>query len=992
MTEVSPNHLNCGHFGLPAYDQENNSWAFPRIASGSGFRQLGHWTTIIPAAVHFPSANVPRTLSIAQHATNSAFRDRPELIPARQHVPELEAVSAAATATLAIYDPAVGQLMSIGTITASKKSARRIRQVVALPTGEAGNILRLQLLVNERHGWPAEQHNQPLCYIEGPSLKGDFGFWNQDATAIQQVCFAQSEEPGSLLAVRLPQRIVLFHSVLLSRPTAAATSPLYNLPPSALDIRPFHSVWTEDTGGALHADVSFNPHYQLQFAIVAQDSSWSIWDIDGGRRAYTVKLAVSGNMSIKEEMDSNDDHKTATSWKEDGWARILWVGDANTILICNRRRLELMHLKDSARSLKLPQVIDGSSSKNPSEHWILDVRRHPTNEKLFFVLTSARLYLFSVTCVSDMPRDKSRDVDAAAILMSWTHFRGAEDITLQLFVESTSEDEIAVFVSSRLNTLITVYHLTDHPSTTVPYRSFGPTTVRLDTYKNSPGPKTILNFNIARLNYKDSNGGPRGSGHIYEDHGARFYQLSAIFNDLSVAQTILCSLGPDAWEKSLEDVEATSWSRVKRQPAWTALSQNTASSGEDDFVEPDGLIDAPAPLLKPMYPSPQFRSRKPIRSIVNFRGLYAILASNQPIERDSVETSTETMDIAALVDELRWRLDRKENVAPFASGTMQEYAGVVTVDDIDEVSAKLEELSLTEHASSLELRRIASDHVLGFVDDKVQESLPLSSVYDLVLQNWVASLPGSIPARIRQNKERMARRIATGLVLASTRVRESKDVDFTATHPGPSQDSAVALSLSLPLYSSQPDLQLPSSQPNESNGFDVPPAPNTVSSDLLTRLSKHLAVNSSKPLEIRPSISQVLTHWQLGTDPSKYDWEATERAFAEELELEQEGTQKRREKARRKKERQAKRQKKENQRFTGRVESGLVESQPQMLRQPQVQRSSPGPYFPGSSQAPTQSSSQMFGGMLGVQSQVEPGRHGGRLAKKKKGKSRMSGF
>ncbi|KAL1591429.1 hypothetical protein SLS60_012042 [Paraconiothyrium brasiliense] len=983
MTDDLPNDLNTGHFGIPAYDLANSRWAFLRTFIGASFRQIDQWRTIIPAAIHFPYPRIPRSLRNARQATKSITRDFPELVPATEHISELEVVSAAATAAVSAHDAAIGQLMSFGTITPPAARTHLARPVVALAAGEGGNILRLQLLSKEKRGWGTGATSDSLCYLDCLSWKGDCGFWNQDAAAIQQVCFAQSEKPGSFLAVRLPQRVALFRPVYHDRPTAAANSRLYALPPSVIEIRPFHSVWTGDTGNIPHADVAFNPHYHRQLAIIDQNSSWSVWDIDGSRRSYIVRRAASGTMPI--EGNRNEEMAEALGdWKEDGWARIIWVGDANTLLISSRKRIELINLKQPTRSLNMPQVIDWNSTKNHPKSRILDVKRHPLlDEKQFFVLTSARLCLFSLTSLSDGPRVDHGNTDAD-IILSWTHFRATEDTTLQLYTQSISAEETVVFIYSRLNALVTVYRLVKQPSTAAPYRSFGPNTLRLDEFDNPHGSKLINHFSIARLDFRDSTETARSIGGDYKGRGVQFYQLSAFFDDYSVAQTLLCSLDHDFNEGVLDDVISTSWATSVRPIVFR--SAGVVDSDDDDFVEPDGVPGSKEPLLKPSFQQPkwhkQVTGRVP-RDVFNFTGLYEAISLNKPFPLHHTSDSPEMIEMATLVEEITWRLAREENVEPFALGTLQEYAeATVTVDDIDDTSAKLQEICLKDrHASSLQLRRIASDSVLGFGAEKTQEPSSMSSIYELVLQNWLVPLPGMIPARIRKNKERMARRLAIGLTLASTRVRPCSDGAVqTITQPDPRQYIAVARSSSPPQYSSQSDRQSQSAQA----GYSTLLPSSARLDNPLTRLSKNLHITTITPLEVHPSINQVLSHWQLGDDPSSYDWEASERAFAEEIELmQEEGTQKRRERARRKKERQAKRQKKEDQLFTGRVESGKVESQPQLLR------SSPGPASPAiDSQIPAPSQHQPFL----VQSQVEPGRHGGRPMRKKKVKTRMSGF
>jgi RNA polymerase I-specific transcription initiation factor RRN6 len=150
------------------------------------------------------------------------------------------------------------------------------------------------------------------------------------------------------------------------------------------------------------------------------------------------------------------------------------------------------------------------------------------------------------------------------------------------------------------------------------------------------------------------------------------------------------------------------------------------------------------------------------------------------------------------------------------------------------------------------------------------------------------------------------------------------------------------------------------------------------------------------PTTLVPNVTQLLGHWQPDADPHTYDWSAIERALQPEA-LDEESRQQR-EKERKKKERREKRQQRENE-----LMRAKAISQPALFP-----RSSPGPMLSGmdsSSQVPTQMSSQVqvpvldtgFKGqsgrdILGPQSQIEPGKFGGRLDKKKKKKGRVSGF
>ena len=328
----------------------------------------------------------------------------------------------------------------------------------------------------------------------------------------------------------------------------------------------------------------------------------------------------------------------------------------------------------------------------------------------------------------------------------------------------------------------------------------------------------------------------------------------------------------------------------------------------------------------------------------------------------------------------------------------------IAVTDVDEASSKLDQLVADDDPqNTYKLQPIAPSQILSLSEDK---QVSIADLYDTILQDWIAPLPAEVPVALRQTKERLARRVAAEVTLASIHLGSRQE-------EGPSQ-AVPAGPLSLPILPSIPADSLPSTLPTPPQS-SVPPSspllpelrPASIT-DPLSRLRKYLTIGESTPMTpniLAPSVSELLSHWQPGSDPSSYDWEATERALRPEA-IDEE-SQELLERERRRKEKREKRQKRENELLRAK---GHTSSQP-MYSQPAFPRSSPGPTLGGmaaSSQAPGPASSQMssqvqgfgspfvgFGGGNSMlpQSQVEPGRFGGRPdKKKKKGKSRVSGF
>lgn len=350
---------------------------------------------------------------------------------------------------------------------------------------------------------------------------------------------------------------------------------------------------------------------------------------------------------------------------------------------------------------------------------------------------------------------------------------------------------------------------------------------------------------------------------------------------------------------------------------------------------------------------------------------------------------------------------------------MDDINSAIGVADIDEASTSIDELFASRDLQYFHLlQRIAPQHILHLSGDR---ELSVTALYDTLLQDWIAPLPTDVPIRVRQAKERLARRVAAEVTLASTRLVHKKDepllqpsldqgnsttLPILPSKPGDgshvgSDASTVPLIVPTPPQSSV----LPSSQPPSSPSLLEHLQPHL--RDPLFRLRKHLVIDDKPmtPAVISPSVNELLSHWKPGVDPSTYDWETIEQVL--QPDVSDEVSQELREKERKKKERRDRRQRRENEIIRAKSQTS---SQPLHI-QPGLPRSSPGPtfggmaassqvQFPGSDQMSSQPQSQRIGsgGFVGMhnmvpQSQVEPGRFGGRPdKKKKKGKSRVSGF
>lgn len=559
MADSPLSDLNYGRPGLTTYNLDDREWHTSRDAARQTLQQASDWQLAIPAALDAPPTNNRTNATATRKDARRLAHNYPQLVPAAKGLPELSAVSRGVGSAATAYDPHVGNLLSFGTVFLKKFV--RPKRIAAVPAGSSGNILRLVPLGRQRYGWDGDRSVRlevPFCSVV------DSGYWNEEAASIQQVAFGQAESSDSLLAVRLPSKTVFFRPSYHRGRRAAKPSPYYDLPPSLLSARPILAITPDQTGGVPHADVAFNPDYQFHVAVVDQRGAWTLWQIErrAKRDEYSSSRLIGGHIYSTEE-EPND--------PEDGWARICWTS-SNTLVVCNRRQLSVIKVAGQAFDyLHAPPIIPQRSSD-----WILDVKRHTQN--LLFVLTSTRIFLLAVTCPNDEV-DSTSGQAGATVLLSRRHYRGDEDLTLQIHPQ-LFEEETALFLTSRLNALVQVYFFQGHSSNQI--ESFSMTDP-VELGASLPSAASITQLHLRRLDYTAREQLPHkrrnATAHSYHERAIPFYQLTVLTADLGVHQIVLISSKHEA------DPERLAWRKIA---TLRFLDTRDEADEMDDFIEPNG--------------------------------------------------------------------------------------------------------------------------------------------------------------------------------------------------------------------------------------------------------------------------------------------------------------------------------------------------------------------------------------------------------------------
>jgi RNA polymerase I-specific transcription initiation factor RRN6 len=174
-----------------------------------------------------------------------------------------------------------------------------------------------------------------------------------------------------------------------------------------------------DTGNAPHSDVSFNPWYEKQFAIIDDCGHWRVWDMQG--RKYNRPNEIAHGFVVQPEGKSN----IKMTQIVDGWAKILWATDTNALIACTRKSLSSWNLK-SGNVRRVSRELDLEKNTN----WILDVRRSSSSRNHILVLTSSQIFCLEVEAAKDYAG--RGHAPTLKVVLSWRHSRDHEDTSLTI--------------------------------------------------------------------------------------------------------------------------------------------------------------------------------------------------------------------------------------------------------------------------------------------------------------------------------------------------------------------------------------------------------------------------------------------------------------------------------------------------------------------------------------------------------------------------------
>ncbi|EAW22981.1 uncharacterized protein NFIA_016770 [Aspergillus fischeri NRRL 181] len=666
--------------------------------------------------------------------------------------------------------------------------------------------------------------------------------WSAGGAPVRQICFARTvEEKPTWAAARFPHSTIVFRPLYRRKPVSVHIyqdgDPVVpsHTQSSRLDANPLIEISHSQTGGYGHADVTFNPWYQKQLAIVDERGNWSVWEMVGR----------------------------------------------------HRRELEL---------------------KRKSE-WILDVKRSACNVSQVFILTTSRIFWLDVSSV--LAADSQNDASRPSLLpiLSWRHFRDSEDTTLRLSSLVVSE-ELYLVLYSRLNHVVLAYrvpiawdgymHLTSISDPFV--LEIPPVSEESAETQISPNAAQFSTLVLREIAHAPS----AGSKEQY-DAAARIIKLFTIDSRLAVRESIY--IGPARENGVSADDQQLGKDALRLRKRYPGVRRKQSTRSRDDFVVDDWdesvvsrgtftVADTGISHITPLA-TPQWTT--------DYSSIYAI-AFGKIIAGSSEVGEEQDRGFQDSIKELKDRMTSADLTHLPNSKTMLEVlAGSPLLDDIDQNAHDYDEFLNEFLAPRMSRNPLTNSQLSVFPQQSLDlfgsSNVKLVDIYDRLVNDWLSTLQHDIPGRSRIMKERVIRKVAAELALTQLILRRKplneagivrsmedtnhETIDDSSPVPvnPPSSLELGKRRLSVPrLISSDYALEPAASKTTIQSNFVAEEQEVFKSTNGTEPVYCGLASMTTFYTQRPPSgvVANLLSHWQVGSDPAAYSWQRMAQTLEEE--------------------------------------------------------------------------------------------------------------
>ncbi|KAI4742821.1 hypothetical protein E4T50_06717 [Aureobasidium sp. EXF-12298] len=972
MADQSTTDLKYGHFGQILYNSEDQTWLFPRnLESSSTLQPLGSSQLVFksqrpqprpdPVTTEKPSVHLNRQLAELLHFD-------PTVAPSAHLLIEPAVVSQAIQKTVIRHDPTAGHLLAFGRVP--DLAIKRSMPIVVFPAADHAHILRLIQVQPQKHGW---ERNKSV-WIDVPRISGESGTWHAPQP-IRHICFADADEDSNLARTLAVRTTIAVHILRVAAKKHASSWNSLTSTPSRFYTDHLCTMNLDMFGGLAPAHVAFNHWYPKQFVTVDQYGTWHVWDSslkqtpsEHGKPIELCRGATNDQLVPDEE--------TTASLLDDGWGRATWAGNVQTIITASRRCLGIYDIQAKPVRLQSPDLgIAGTP------HWILDIMLNPLDPTLIFVLTSVSLFCLRVRCLDEFDPE-SYSTAGAEIVLECRHFRDPEDMGLGLsnFVDDI---DVVVFIKSSLSPLATSFRFTPDESSPQFLRVADATKLVLPELPSTASPAT-LTFQIQPAEYGESghHEQPSGLGKAYRDMSMRFFVATAITSDMAVVQKLYYAIPSSMDGSSLSKVAAPDWrgrlvQSLPRLQEAGFIEQRLANQGLGNTEEEqDGVLSSHVDSLK------------------STRDDWTMLYELSHARATGAASKTE--DFSRIISRVEQALQAPDPADEGHKLLSELFDEQILVPDIDQAAAEFKDMvvskeqreDMEETDQSLQLARIG----YSTLDLGLDSDMDLMAVYDNIMTHWLTPLSQTVPGRVRLVKEQLARRISAAICLSSHVLRRPlvKASEETMPETQVTENAYSFPQSSLPTPS-------PTATPSMTTVTSLSSHPSTLVSPEFARLQRYTTFSPDKstPSPLPKGLTNTLAHWSLGSNPDKYDWIAVQREQEKKAEEEDEDlTPKERARLKRRAERLLDKQRREALKasamnLANSQVPGIVSASQPAIMTPSRSEAANAPLSARAVSQGTQLLASSQAQPNTFTSQIQPGRFGGKPAKKKR---RVVGF
>ncbi|CZT06333.1 uncharacterized protein RCO7_03333 [Rhynchosporium graminicola] len=913
MTDHRVTDLAIGHPGKATYDPEEQEWRFSQtFTEESKIKQLLPFKEWISPSDQVPSYQDGRASLVILSQKRWLSKNLPETFPARSVASNLIRESFDLSAQVS---PVLGSLLAIGRAhDPDRVSGFRRPQIVAMPCGAAGHMLRLIKPRIETRGW-GKSSGARLSALNVESL--DTGHWMSTGGAILQIVSADSENDTECwLAVRQNSLVTLFrpkYGNIHIDPTASTGQ---SNAPSMLNANPITSLTAHRTGSRSYSDVAFNPWFSRQIAVVDALGYWSIWEVDfrfdrrkNGSDALVPRKTggmYDGQLQDKSSGPIVHDHF-------DGWYRIIWASNLSTVVVCNRRHVSVYDIKAQSTPLGKINIFPPGNTD-----WILDIQRSTADIDHLYVLTTSRIFWIRIISPGDNV-DGQREAGGSVVL-SYLHFMSPDDETLKLCL--LQSEKVSVAITSANNRVVN-YYAFHKPQPRGFASSRGTFSVFLSQDQIKGQNLALHTVVILPCHLVPSLKQSSGPGPKYVKDGVEFCQIWAVTADLGLFSTLVAIIRNDSQHHDITapDTKLLLSSRV--------LGPKLAHE-DDDFVVPDekgAQISRRIKAHSAGFTTSLVPEKDDLRFRLDWRKLSQIVCLDDYYKEMSLDNDQDSdmgrefsQLLSLATDQL---VEIKERDEPFRIILDEIIDATKQGDDMEEASSALRDFlnSLEEDLSSESPWRLSvNDFTIGtklkFPGNRENSTPDLLQIFDHLVDVWMASLPRELPNITRHAKFKVIRQLAMVLFLNSTGIsfqqrtldKEPEIVPVDAESIGASvlsKDGRLTRDSSPFMFSSQlatmqaePGLTLPTPTPSlYSQATSVSELEEDSKIARLRQWVPQLRLTSESTANTN---RVILSHWPFAlADPAKYSYEEAKKAWAVANTDEEDARSSRKEKARR---------------------------------------------------------------------------------------------